>query len=173
MSNLQTETKSKKPSKAQIAKAKKMFGNALTESEMQEELEMLESEIAPRNKSFDAMQFAVQQLSAPVAPQLVTPDAAIQSYNEAHKALKAQFGITTKATRVKIEQNGVSRPGPDNLCGKIWAALDTMDEATIKNLMHHFDSLKLDINIHTMKTQFARWRSFNGITKQPKQPKQL
>jgi hypothetical protein len=67
----------------------------------------------------------------------------------------------------KQQQNGITRPAPDSLCGQIWAIADKISHdqnghpALISQVRAHPD-LK-DVNEHTIKTQFARWRSYNGI----------
>lgn len=82
-----------------------------------------------------------------------------------------QPAITTpanKGRRAHEQSNGVSRPNAHTLCGKIWA---TADEITANNPNHspaQISQLRShpttkDVNDHTIKTQYARWRQFHGV----------
>lgn len=73
-----------------------------------------------------------------------------------------------KAVRAdKVAQNGITRPAATSLCGKIWATADAISEemrgvCTISQLKNHAEIV--GTNDHTIKTQYARWRAFNGIS---------
>lgn len=124
-------------------------------------------------KSQNAMAFAVQQLTTPSAPATVAPTAEQlkrQEYEVALKELAAKFGQPMPNTRLsssatKDTQNGVTRPSPETKCGKIWAAADSLSSdaipASIAALKLH--SACAGVNEHTVKTQYARWRSYNGV----------
>ncbi len=172
MSKAQTATAAKKPrtpSKGQLAKAAALGldENAKITNEQREG----ERRAADANKaSQNSMAFAVQQLGTP--PVAKTPPAALEQFNKELEELKAKHNIPTAAVKVatpkaeKIQQNGVTRPGEGTLCGKIWAAADELSKqsqgvATIAALKLHADVQ--GVNDHTIKTQYARWRSFNGI----------
>ncbi len=64
-----------------------------------------------------------------------------------------------------IEQNGVKRPKPNSLTGRAWAVYDQ----TLKSEMTIPDGMKLlqdgGMNMSTVRTQYAHWRKFNGISK--------
>lgn len=154
---------SKKPTKAQLAAAAKM---GLTE----EPTPVLTA--PPAAKS--AMDFAVQQLSAPQAPAI--PPAAqgapsITDTPEFQAALAAALAkqnktVAPKAPRPeKISQNGISRPAPGTKCDTVWSAADEITAkigspapvVLLKAALPGF-------NDHTIKTQYARWRQFNGIS---------
>lgn len=119
----------------------------------------------------DAMAFAVQQLSA--APALAVPPAVNAEYQAKLDALNAQYGVQLVHTKVKavradkLVKNGVTRPADNNLCGKIWAVADA-----ISLEIHGVCSIALlkvspalqGVNLHTVKTQYARWRRFNDVT---------
>jgi hypothetical protein len=118
----------------------------------------------------DAMEFAVQQLSTPVAH---TPPAAMDAFKAELAALQAKHGIAPAAVKVKapkadkVQSNGVTRPGAATLCGKIWAAADRISQdihgvcpvALLKKAPE-----VVGVNDHTIKTQYARWRQYNGVT---------
>lgn len=114
----------------------------------------------------NAMDFAVQQLSAPVAPT----DPKRKEFEAAMNKLSAEFGVPVKAVeakiaKVKVQQNKITRPAANTKCGLIFEAADritaeTGSPATIQ-------AVKLactGINDHTIKTQYARWRQYNGIS---------
>lgn len=113
------------------------------------------------------MDFALQQLSD---PKPVVKD--ITETEEFKKALAQAISSKIKAAkpakipRIKAEQkNGVSRPSVSSICGLIWSACDQITAKLgspapiilVKAAMPNE-------NDHTVKTQYARWRQFNGIT---------
>jgi hypothetical protein len=64
-------------------------------------------------------------------------------------------------------KNGISRPGSDTKTGKVWAVADAITAtknrpATIKELMA--SSELRGMADATIRTQYARWRGFNGIS---------
>lgn len=130
------------------------------------------------------------QVQAP-APLEAPPEATagIQALIEAAKALGVvlvpnatnpnQLDHATTATQrntrapaqprqAKNAQNGITRPGDNTKCGMIWAACDRLttnnngEPATIADLKMQNDVGHF--NNHTLKTQYARWRSYNGVT---------
>lgn len=131
-------------------------------------------DIAKSDAANAAMQFAVQQLTAPVAPQLpqlTTPPAAQAAFEAELAALQAKHGVTAQVTikppkAVKDKRNDVTRPSATSICGKIWAAADAISDhihgvCSIASLKEH-EATK-GVNEHTIKTQYARWRQFNGV----------
>jgi hypothetical protein len=64
-----------------------------------------------------------------------------------------------------VEKNGVKRPKANSVTGIAWAMFDKMDKveefkATV------FEQLKANgMNPSTIRTQFAHWKKFNGISK--------
>lgn len=89
-------------------------------------------------------------------------------------ALQAKHGVTAtvkyaspKAPKApKIAQNGITRPTLDSICGLIWSICDNVSTDTSPaqiSIVRADVALKL-INDHTIKTQYARWRKFNGVT---------
>lgn len=118
----------------------------------------------------DAMsQFVAQTLNT--AP-LTTPPSAQAAFEKDLAELKAKHGITAtvkvSAPKVaKVQSNGVTRPAAETTCGKIWSTADAISAAThgvcpIAALKEHADMK--GINEHTIKTQYAKWRMFNGVT---------
>lgn len=86
---------------------------------------------------------------------------------EAEKAKeKAEREAAKEANRMP-EQNGVRRPQPDTSCGKAWALMDQIS-ATIGQPAPISHVLAIagrhGLNVDTVKTQYARWKKFNGVT---------
>lgn len=94
---------------------------------------------------------------------------------EAAKQAKIKAKEDAKAAKEAAkqpEQNGVRRPKADTICGKAWAVFDQLSQqsgapATIG------DSLKNAGGIAeaTVRTQYARWRKFHGISGRVEAPK--
>ena len=179
-----SKSKPKQPTKAQMAKADKIFGPTapLEQPTNPPEPVTVEQRKAERRNNVDSMAFAVQQLSTPVAqptsaptPQLTTPPSATEEFNKRLKELRAEFNIPDSTAQVKqivhradrVQQNSITRPAENTLCGKIWAAADEITHrqhgavATIAALKEH--PATHNVNEHTIKTQYARWRKYNGV----------
>jgi hypothetical protein len=168
--------KAKGPTKAQLEKAAKLFGTPTLEApkdthEVTDEQRKGERRQAESNH---VMQFAAQQLSTPHVEPLKAPQTMLPppEFLAEVAALAKKYNVATPAVTVKapranrIMQNNVTRPSPDSLCGKIWAAADKLSSepghfATIA-VLKELPEIK-GINDHTVKTQYARWRSFNGV----------
>jgi len=173
-----SKAKAKGPTKAQIAKSEKLFGKEAPLEEPKGDVQPVteDQRKGERRANVDSMAFAVQQLSTPVAPSpsLETPPAAREQFNKELEELKAKYNITGPAAKVKpqradkVQQNGITRPAANTLCGKIWEAADQITNsqhgavATISALKG--DPATKDVNEHTIKTQYARWRAFNGVS---------
>lgn len=118
----------------------------------------------------DAMQAFVNQQNG-VHPHIETPPAAMDEFQKKLEALKVEFGVTAKvevkpAKADKKVQNDVTRPADNTACGKIWATADAISLSThgicpIAALKEHPDMK--GVNDHTIKTQYAKWRKFNGV----------
>lgn len=120
--------------------------------------------------------FSAQQLSAPTVPPqaAATPakPAIPPAFLEELKALQEKHGVqlpvkVASPRTVRDNQNGITRPAPETKCGQIWAAADeitatTHQAASIAALRLH--SATQGINEHTIRTQYARWRQYNGVS---------
>lgn len=171
---------SKGPTKAQTARAEQLFGKGAVLEQPTEKHVIVEEQRKGERRGNNAMNFAVQQLSTPQAPEekphLETPPELTEDFQKALAELKEKFGVAetappakaTKPKAEKVQQNGITRPGANTLCGRIWAAADEITDkqhgavATIGALKEH--PATHDANEHTIKTQYARWRAFNGIS---------
>lgn len=89
---------------------------------------------------------------------------------EAKAAAKKQEAADKKAAKEAArmpEQNGVRRPKPDGLCGRAWALADKLSgelgqPTPIANLLEAARAEGLSEG--NVKTEYARWRKFNGVT---------
>ncbi len=80
-----------------------------------------------------------------------------------------QIGVTGGAATPRSgrpNQNGITRPGSDTVTGKVWRCADELtaqmkQPVPIDKLKQH-PELRL-VNDHTIRTQYARWRQFNGV----------
>lgn len=125
-------------------------------------------------------QFAASQMAAPAAhtPVLDAEAAKLAAFNDAIKKLATDMGINpevvlaptkpTKATKTdRVEKNGITRPASGTVTGGIWDVADKISmshnghPATIAEVRAHADLLQ--VNDHTIKTQYSRWRQFHGI----------
>lgn len=104
------------------------------------------------------------------------------------KAAKAQAVIDAKAAKEQAkadakaakeaqrqpEQNGVRRPGPDGLCGKVWGLADLMSTelkqpVPVANLLER--GVAEGLNASNIRTEYARWKKFHGLTGRIELPK--
>lgn len=96
---------------------------------------------------------------------------------EAEKAAK-QKAIDDKAAAVAAakaakeatrqpEQNGIRRPGPTGLCGRVWALADALSAALnqatpIANLLEA--GIAEGLNPSNIRVEYARWKKFHGLS---------
>jgi hypothetical protein len=95
---------------------------------------------------------------------------------EAEKLAKAQEKAAAAAptTPKQPEQNGITRPKADSQTGKAWAIFDEIS-AKNKQPASIGEALPVasaaGINEATTRTQYARWRKFNGVSGRVEAPK--
>lgn len=164
--------KSKAATADKIVKAKPIAKSKAAQTEVHPE------QRAADRRADDAMKFAVQQMQTPAVletPPALTADPKAAEFAAAIAKLAEQFGmpapaLTTQSAKPKQDKqqrNGITRPGANTTCGKIWAACDAISlsqggaPATIAALTAH--SSTHGINGHTIKTQYSRWRHYNGV----------
>ena len=88
------------------------------------------------------------------------------------KAKDKEAAKAAKEAAKMPEQNGIRRPKPETTCGKVWAIFDSLSAksgspATIGDSLKEADG----IAEATVRTQYARWRKFHGITGRQEQAK--
>jgi hypothetical protein len=106
-----------------------------------------------------------------------------KAFLDAMQALASSMGVDpaqflnpapgkVKAARAdKQQRNGITRPAPDTATGKIWAFADEISAKKAASDPNAFASIAelrqvpelRQTNEHTLKTQYARWRSYNGL----------
>jgi hypothetical protein len=85
---------------------------------------------------------------------------------QAKKDAKAA-AVANKEASKQPSQNDVRRPRPDSITGKVWALADELSASMgqpvpIANLSKACSDA--GINDSTIRTQYALWRKFHGIT---------
>lgn len=173
-------------SKATLAQAAKL--TQLPEQPITDEQRAAETEQAQHRRASDqAMANIVQTMTTPAVPAtsptsptspvaLQTPVEVAAEFASELEKLAARFGMPLAAVNVggaktarapkadRERRNDITRPGATTVCGKIWAAADDLlakGTLTVPALKA-YPGLK-NINDHTLKTQYARWRQFNGV----------
>lgn len=95
----------------------------------------------------------------------------------AAKAEAAKVAAESKAeAKVKVVQpqnNGVTRPRADGKCAQVWAIADSMSAsmgAPVPISLLQPECAKAGLNDATCRTQYARWKTFNGVFGQVAKP---
>lgn len=123
-------------------------------------------DLAPPAAARSAMgDFAKQALAVPEVD--ITQSAEFKAALEA--ALKnrpVRQPKEPKAPRIALpKQHGITRPAAETKCGKIFSAADKITaESNRPATISEVRVACHGINDHTIKTQYARWRAFNGVT---------
>ncbi|QJI53372.1 transcriptional activator [Alteromonas phage vB_AcoS-R7M] len=94
------------------------------------------------------------------------------------EAEKAEKAAKREADRMP-EQNGIRRPKPETLCGKVWTIADEVSSelgqpAPVSLVLERGEAQGL--NTGNIKAEYARWRKFNGVTGRitaPKTPEEI
>lgn len=127
------------------------------------------------------VEVAAEPETAPAAPSMLAglignmmnPESVPQAPKvEAPKKPAEKTGKTVEQNRP--EQNGLKRPSAGSTCAIIWDTCDriTSEQAHTCTSAELFNALQ-GYNECTLRTQYARWRQFNGITgRLPNQQKQ-
>ena len=84
----------------------------------------------------------------------------------AKEAAKAEKDAANASVKMP-EQNGIRRPKPETETGKVWGLADSISASLgqptpIANLLKA--GQEQGLNDSTIRTQYARWRAFHGIT---------
>ena len=92
---------------------------------------------------------------------------------KAEKDAAAKAAAEEKAAKavkvVKIAQpqsNGITRPRPDGNCGKVWEIADVISRRIgqpVPISMLIVETQAAGLNDATCRTQYARWKTFNGV----------
>ena len=149
------QAKAEKQAKADAEKAAKKA----EQEELKAKKEALKSEAAAKAAEVAAAKAAKEaEKQAKVAER-----EAAKVAREEEKARK----IAEREANRQPEQNGVRRPGPNGSCGKVWAHADALSTqlgrpVAIAELMAETD--KESLNQSNVRTEYARWKKFHGIS---------
>lgn len=154
-----------------------------TEASIKQEMDMAKTpeEIAAEKAAKDQEAAAKKAAAAEAkaakdkekADAKAAKDAAAAEAKAAKEKAKADAEAAKAANKLP-EQNGITRPKPETLCGQIWAVLDGISTkngapASIAEAKEHPNLAgKADA---TIRTQYARWRKFYGVTGRVDPPK--
>jgi hypothetical protein len=116
---------------------------------------------------------AKAQKDAEKAAAKAAKEAEVAAAKAAKDKAKADAEAAKAANKLP-EQNGITRPKPETLCGKIWAVLDGISTkngapASIAEAKEHPEVVGMADA--TIRTQYARWRKFYGVTGRVDPPK--
>lgn len=120
-------------------------------------------------------QFAGGSMTTPAAhaPALTAEQQKKAAFDAEMAKLAEKFGqpipsVVAKAPRAKqLAVNGITKPAEGTVTGSVWAAANAISiaqsgaPATISQVKAH--ATMHGVNEHTIKTQYSRWRQFNGI----------
>lgn len=112
---------------------------------------------------------AVKQAASDAAAKLA---ADAKAKKEADKAAAEKAKADAKAAKEAAKQperNGVRRPKAEGLCGQAWTLFDSLSRG-LGRPVPIADALaeggKHNLNPGNMRTEYARWKKFNGISGQ-------
>jgi hypothetical protein len=168
---------------AAAAQAKAAEAAAAKEAKAQEAARKKEEREAAKAAKLAEAEAKKAELEAAKAAKVAEKEAAKKA-KEDEKARKAAEKEAAKAAKQKPkmpEQNGVRRPGPDGECGKAWAVFDSISQSqnapcAISQAITVAKAMEPPLNEGNLRTEYARWKKFNGLTGKidaPKTPEQI
>lgn len=103
--------------------------------------------------------------AGPSAEDKAAAKAAKAAEKAAAKTAKKEASKLAKEASKQPKQNDVRRPKPNTATGKVWAIFDSLSASTGAPAAIG-DALKQAAGTPeaTVRTQYARWRKFHGIT---------
>ena len=105
------------------------------------------------HKSAEGVRFGWKALEAPVPAAEAAPADAVVTTGKPKKEPKPKI--------VRVEQNGVKRPGPGK-CLEVWEYLDQHGNMKPKDLQPVAEARGWNIN--NASIELYQWRKFNGIS---------
>lgn len=177
------------PKAAELAAAQTTLSNAqaavqsATQAETDAKARQAAAETSLKGAEGDAKTAAtavVKQAKAEVTAATKALKTAKSDVSKAEKVVaKAQKAATTESAKLakqatadaakvkQPEQNGITRPKGDSQTGKAWAIFDSVSQrnnapASIGETLPLAKAA--GINEATVRTQYARWRKFNGVS---------
>ena len=157
--------------KAKAASQAKAAAEAAKKAEAEAKKAAAEAEKARKAEERKQAAEAKKAAAAEAKAKAAAEREARKAEREAEKARK----LEEKEKNRMPEKNGVRRPKPETMCGKVWAIADSISEKTgapapIASILE--EGLKQGLNEGNMKTEYARWRKFYGITGRHTLPKE-
>lgn len=114
------------------------------------------------------MEPTTDQTAAPAAPtaeEKAAAKAARAAAKAADKAAKKEAAKAEKEAAKQPKQNDVRRPKPNTTTGKVWTIFDELsNKSGVPALIGDAIKSATGIPEATVRTQYARWRKFHGIT---------
>lgn len=177
------------PKAAELATAQTTLTNAqatlqsATQAEVDAKARLAAAETAVKGAEGEAkvtMQTAAKQAKGEVTAATKAVKTAKSDLKKAETAVtKAQKAATAEANKLakqatadaakvkQPEQNGITRPKADSQTGKAWTIFDNVSQrnnapASIGETLPLAKAA--GINEATVRTQYARWRKFNGVS---------
>lgn len=89
-----------------------------------------------------------------------------KAQKDAEKAEAKRIKDEAKAANAMPKQNDITRPRPDTACGNAWALMDQLSAKLgqpVPIIILLQAAEQKGLNYDTVKTQYARWKKFNGI----------
>ena len=155
--------------------AKAAAAEAKAAEKAQKKAEADAAKAAAKNEKAAAVAAKKAEVEAVKAAKAAERDAKVQGKEakkaeiEAAKAAKEQAIADAKAAKLsqrQPEQNGIRRPGPSGLCGRVWGLADTLS-AALNQPVPIADLLKAgeaeSLNPSNIRTEYARWKKFHGV----------
>ena len=121
-------------------------------------------------KVADEKAAAVQAAKDKKAADAKAAKEAKEAAKEAKKVQREANAAAKKAAKEaskQPEQNGVRRPKPNTKTGTVWDMADRMSlerQAPVAIGDLHPVLKAMGLNDHTIRTQYAHWRTFNGVS---------
>lgn len=138
----------------------------------EQELGKVESPATPTaEKEAEKLAKAEAKAKAKLEKQAAALEAAERKKAEKEAKAEAKAKAKAEAEAKKVlakmpEQNGIRRPKPETLCGQVWQVCDSLSEKIGKpvSIKAVLEACPEDFNVNNIRTEYARWKKFNGIT---------
>lgn len=146
---------------AELAKAAKGFVKAI------KDLAKKFKDSAELGQAVVSAEQIMTAITEAVTPLKTKVSEAKKAAKEAEKAEAKRLREEAKAANAMPKQNDVTRPRPDTACGKAWELFDNLSAKMgqpVPIAIALQASEKQGLVFDTVKTQYARWKKFNGIT---------
>jgi hypothetical protein len=149
------------------AQAKAAADQAKAEAKAAKEKAAAEAKAAKQAAAAQAKEAKEKaKAEAAEAKKKAAEEKAAAKAEEARKKAEEKAAAQAKTKEVMPSQNGITRPRPDGSCGKVWALADRLTAergSPVPISVLAPEAAKEGLNDATTRTQYARWKQFNGI----------